>query len=261
MNYQIQVKSSRVLFCTIFKWVSLPRPNRIILTVFPVLLFIFISGFLTGQTLIDVKGGINWLTFRNSSQTEGYSGSFASPPSYSMGIDIKGLKPRTKHLHLGLSLEYYLNNINWNAEYGGVQTSLGQNICYHLGTLRFSVYPELFFGNKLKFFFNLGPYLSLIVNSSKTGISWDYSYPGQYTDNIESGSAKNDFKPADVGIRESLGIGYSLIPCLVLSVEENGGIGFLNIDNTIGSAGFIKTSNLGVFVSLTYIIHRKKPKE
>ena len=226
-------------------------------------LFLFLLGIViitNGQTSLGIKGGINWLNFRSNPQTEGYEGSFASPASYCLGMDLKGLTHGTKYLNLGISLEYSLNNINWNAQYGGVELFSGQNIRYKLGMMRFSIYPELSFGKRVKFFFNIGPYFSLIVNSTKEGIVWDYSYENN-TENNESGSAKDDFKSFDLGLREGMGIGYSVLPCLVLSLEENGGIGFLNIDNTISQAGYIRTSNFCMFLDVSYLfLHRKGNK-
>jgi hypothetical protein len=226
---------------------------RLILLFF---ILLFITDFSSGQILIGITGGVSWPIFRNEGQPPdnfdyNYK-SFPGSPIYSMGVDIKGLIPKTKYLNLGFSIDYNLSSFNWNEESQGFYKS---DIHYNLRMLRFCIYPELIFGKRLKFFFNIGPYLSFTVNSSYTGTVWHHINPihGDTTYSI-SGPLKN-FETTDVGLREGLGISYPVISYLILSVEEKGGIGILSIHDPEVSA---KKTDIGVLVSVAYIIQKKK---
>lgn len=226
------------IFTTHFK-------NLLLLSSFLLLL----SPLVNAQTLLGIKGGVNWLSFRDVANSR-LGSSYSSLPGFCMGVDVKGLKPWTHHIYLGVSVEYYLNKVNLHALQGGAQVWSEQYIHYTLGMLRFAVYPELYAGNRFRFFFNLGPYLSFLVNSSKTGSGCHFTIPVQnYT---VSGSAKDDFKTVDVGLREGLGFSYAVIPDLRISIEENAGIGFLN-----AQWGYTKPNNIGIFLGVAYNIHHK----
>ena len=223
--------------------------------------FLFIlPAFLSGQTLIGVKGGINWSTFRNGSNSMIQSGSYTSYPSSGFGLDIKGRK--SKLIHFGTSAEYYRTSVHWVTKFGPLGGSGGKDIRYNMNLLRFSVFPELMIGKRFQFFFNIGPYLSIIINSSRNGTRWMTSGSGgRQSYNTETGSANDDIHPADAGFMESLGFGYSILPFLVLSIEENGGIGIFNIDKNTDTEGIVKTKGIGVFFCVSFIIPGKKLTE
>jgi hypothetical protein len=219
-------------------------------------LFHFLTNFSSGQILIGIHGGISWPTFRNDGHPcNNLDYSYTSYPGYYMGVDIKGLIPKIKYLNLGLSIDYNLNSFNWNKDAMGLLYKSDNQ--YDLRMLRFYIYPALVVGKRLKFFFNIGPYLSLSVNASYTGTVKYHINPihGDTTYSV-SGILKN-FKTTDVGLREGLGISYPVISYLILSVEENGGIGILNINQQEGS---VKKYDIGVLLSVAYLIQKKKPK-
>jgi hypothetical protein len=89
--------------------------------------FLFIiTTCVTGQTLIGVKGGINWSYFRDAGGEEDSWGNYKCYPSYAFGVDIKGRKEKgrkSKALHIGGSVEYYRSSIDWAASYGKVETA------------------------------------------------------------------------------------------------------------------------------------------
>ncbi|MGA2823426.1 MAG: hypothetical protein ABSE72_07860 [Bacteroidales bacterium] len=211
---------------------------------------------ISGQTLIGIKAGLNLSGFRNTYNESDYSGTYKSFPSYSFGIEIKGRK--LKVIHFGGSVEYYRNYTNWQAFYGPMGGPMGQNINYNIEWLRFSIFPELAFGNKVKFIFNLSPYVSIRVLSSMKGTSWIYSQSKTITEN-ETGSAKDNITQLDIGFKENIGLGYSVLPFLVLSLEENGSLGILPVNKT--TDGTVKTKDICFFLCVSYIIPGNKSKE
>jgi hypothetical protein len=179
---------------------------------------ILLMNCLNGQTLLTLKGGINWPSFREG-QSSGNS-QYKSYPSFCTGIDIKWTPGKTI-FHWGGSFEYYLDKF----DYGSLSGHQVEYTRFKIGKLRFSFYPELYLGNKLKVFANLGPFLSLPVYISSAN---SYSYT------------------VDAGIKESLGIGYTVVKTIILSVEENGSFGFIGGEN-----------NWCLFLNITYVITKK----
>ncbi|MGA3014471.1 MAG: hypothetical protein ABSD71_10600 [Bacteroidales bacterium] len=221
---------------------------------FPLL---FVTNFSSGQILVGINGGINWPIFRNEGQPLLYFDhvyrSFPGSPNNSIGLDIKELLPKTKHLNLGFSIDYNPYPFYFSSGDG----TNWEHIHYNLRELRFTVYPEFFIGKKIKFFFNIGPYLSVSVNSSYSGTAWQHIDP-EYGDitYIVSGILTN-FKTIDAGFREGLGISYPVVNDIIVSVEENGSFGVLAINHDVGN---VNKWDIGVLVSVAYMIQKKKTK-
>jgi hypothetical protein len=200
-----------------------------------------------------VDGGLNLASYITPKNID--AGTFKSFPSYGFGIDIKGREP--KPMHIGFSIEYYLNSINWKSEEsGGLGGSTRwYDINYTIECLRFSLFPEFLIGKKYQFFCNLSPFFSLMIHSSKNGTSWTYNQ----SERIETGSASDDITKFDFGIKEGMGFGYAVKSFLVLSIEENGSLGIWNINKA--SAGDVNSAGLSIFFCLSFIIPKSKTEE
>jgi hypothetical protein len=136
-----------------------------------------------------------------------------------------------------------------------------ENINYNLRILRFYVYPEFIIGKRLKFFFNIGPYLCETVNSSYSGSVREHENPIRDTAYVFTGTFTN-FKTIDAGLREGLGISYPLIREIILSLEENGSIGVLALPKSMEGAyiGSANKYDIGVILTIAYKIQKKKTK-
>ena len=199
------------------------------------------------QTLLEINTGPNWTILRdNQSTAANYSGTYKSYPSYYFSLLIKGRK--AKPVHIGASISCYQSSINWQSIYGG-HSEYGKNINYLYETLRFSIFPECSFGKTVQFFFDISPYLSVIINSTKKGKSWGNN--GNYITN-QDGSAESDLHKVDLGFQESAGIGYLVTHWLLLSVEENASIGILNINKA--TEGTVNAATISILFGISFII-------
>jgi len=225
----------------------------------PITFFFFFTAVncLTGQTLLGIKTGINWTNYRDIQSEETYFGY----SSYGFGIDIKGRK--TKPVHFGASIEFYRNSFNWDApDYPvglGNQTFSGRNVHYYIEWLRLSLFPEFCFGKRFQFNFSISPYISFKVHSSKNGTSWTTDSHNHTTTRVETGSANGDFTNLDIGFKENVGFGFAVLPYLVLSLEENYGLGISTVNKV--SNGFLKTKSFCIFFCTSFIIPAGKSEE
>ena len=204
------------------------RFNTIVVSLF------FASSFLAGQTLTGISGGVNLShpIDNESNSNDRAESDFSGKFSYSFLLEIKGRKP--KKFHPGASLMVYQSCYNWYARESS-HLADGHDINYRIEYMRISIFPEFTKGDTFQLFCNLGPYLNLMLHSSKNGTSWTYKYIDYYprlvTEN-ETGPASEDFKKTDFGLQASIGINYFILPWLGLTFQWNGSIGFINLNKT-----------------------------
>jgi hypothetical protein len=207
-----------------------------------------------GQTSVGIKGGINWGSIRNSKDQAHYDGTYKVNPSYCFGMDLK--VRLLKLLKLGGSFEYNMNDFQWYAAYGGHQYTEGKDVHYRTGYLRFTLFPEFTVGNKLHFYCNAGPYLSLMINSARDGEIWSHAYPGHYVDEPVTGSAKDDIKTFDAGLRGCIGAGFNVINHLNIFIESGGNLGLVNISKS--GYGDAETWGISVSAGILYKFPKNK---
>ena len=136
------------------------------------LIFTCTSYLLYGQTLIGVKGGLNYSTiFNEIIPTYNAQKGYKSYPSYCVEFNLKGRKPTP--IHAGLAISYSLNSFNYHSE-GTGHFPNGENINYNVECVRLTIFPEFTVGKRFQFFCNLSPYINVIISSSKNGTTWDY---------------------------------------------------------------------------------------
>ena len=207
-----------------------------------------------GQTTIGIKGGLNWGSVRNSKGLSYYEGTYTCDPSYCFGFDVKH---RLKNLlRLGGSVEYYMNNTQWYINYGGHNMVNGKDIRYKIGYLRLTIFPEVIKGKKVQFYFNAGPFLNLMVYSDRDGIIWDHGHPPYYVDETVTGSAKEDIKTIDAGLKVCIGFGYKVGQNLVISIESNGSLGLVNISKL--EQVDAKTKGISLLAGIVYVFPMNK---
>ena len=226
------------------------------LTVFLILLVV--SYYVKGQTLLGIKGGLNFSTLIEKNTLQNTSKEvFKSYPSYCFEFSLKGRKPTP--IHAGVSLTYSMNSFNYHYDSEG-HFPTGENINYQLQCIRLTVFPEFSTGKRFQFFCNLSPYLNLMINSSKNGSKWSYEYIGNYYQLVNetiAGSANDDFNQLDIGFQESCGLGFQLNPWLGLTIEENGSLGCLNI-NKKETNWNLKNASLKLLLGVTFTFPNKK---
>ncbi len=196
-----------------------------------------------GQTLLGIKGGLNFSTiFQPFNANSSNNHRFTSYPSFCFEFNLKGRKPT--HFHAGLAISYSQDSFKDQFESEG-HFPIGKNITYNVQCVRITIFPELTVGKRCQFFFNLSPYLNIVINSSKSGSTWSYEYIGSYYELVYknvNGSANDDFCKTVIGFQESVGFCYQINSWFGITFEENGSISCINLDpktksslgNTIG---------------------------
>jgi hypothetical protein len=218
-----------------------------------IILLVIFSSFIQGQTLVSLNGGLNLATFISHNDD---AGTITGYPSWGAGLEIKGRKPGP--MHLGFSAEYLRTSINRKYE---ESHGLGSNswklydINYDLDYLRLSIFPEFMIGKRFQFFCNLSPYFSFMIQSSRNGT---YTTTDNTTPHKISGTASGDIGKFDFGIQESMGFGYAVKSFFVLSIEEKGSLGMLDINKFSGG---VYPAGLNIFFCLSFIIPKSKPEE
>ena len=146
---------------------------------------------------------------------------------------------------MGFSTEYLFNSVNWKSSQtmkAGMVTEW-TDLTINSQYLRFALFPELAFGKRVQFFFNLSPYLSFLIH----GTTKETREDGKPITRNASG----DITKFDFGFQECMGVGYAVKSFLVLSVEERGSLGIMNIGKSAGSA---HTAGLNIFFCVSFII-------
>jgi hypothetical protein len=226
--------------------------NRI-LPVFISLLLI--TSVLKGQILIGMQGGLNYSTLFKSPNFYNGEG-FTSYLSYCSEIELKGRKP--KPIHLGMSLMYSRDYFVFNSA-GGGYFPYPTSITYSLNCLRITIFPEFSTGKKIQFFCNIGPYVNIMISSSKNGETWHYenfNNDSQEVYTYITGSANDTFKPIDVGIQESIGLSFIITSWFGLTFKENGSLGFLNVNKSLSDWN-LKTESIRLLMGAIFIISKK----
>jgi hypothetical protein len=206
---------------------------------FSILFLMFISYSFQGQTLVSINGGLNLATYHSGDQ----NGSFRGYPSYGVGIEVKGREPRP--MHVGFAVEYLFSSVNWKSSQSmkGGTITVTRDLTINSQYLRLALFPELLIGKRFQFFCNLSPYFSFLIH----GTAKETRENGKsITENASEEITKFDF-----GFQECIGFGYAVKSFLVLSIEERGCLGIMNIGKSAGSP---HTAGLNIFFCLSFII-------
>jgi len=225
------------------------------------LLFIFLGLQSNCQILFDASAGINWSFLISSPQYGSGGGSYQSYPSNSYSLEVKGR--RSKVIHLGFSAIYYRSNFNWLYESEGHYPN-GQDALFKMDWLRISIFPEFSFGKTFQVFFNISPFISFLINSSKSGYTTYY----QKINNLEYvkvqtpiyGTANDDFHDLDFGFQSSLGITYYIVKWFGITIKESCSLSLLNANKKYSSNGYVKNASLNILLGATFLISEKTKK-
>lgn len=195
------------------------------------LMFLLISKLVVSQSLLGVYAGYNKSKFYDSFDSNPHQGvSYEPYDTYCFGISYKERKDQL--LNLTLNLDCLKRELDYRYYNGGQAGSTTIDILVDFYTLNLKILPEVRLGNKIGFYFNLGPYVGGIVKSKKkgTGSSWLMLETREWE---ESGSASEEFGDLDLGFSSSLGIEVPIFKALFISADINYSVGLTDI-----SAGY-----------------------
>lgn len=216
---------------------------------FAVLLFLLCPMILKGQSLIGIQGGANFSMFYTTGEsTPRYSDRLTSPTTCIFGVTYKERKDQA--INLSVNFDYLYRSLNADISYDGLGGITSQELELDIHSLNIRLLPEMRVGKNVAFYFNIGPYLGVIINSYKT-VSW-YSYI-TYTGS-ESGNSMSDFSGIDIGISSSLGLEIPLTDKLLILTEANWGFGLTNIGGEYfgGYVDKFNSINLQLTIGVAY---------
>ena len=105
---------------------------------------------------------------------------------------------------------------------------------------------RLTFGNKIKFFVNIGPYFSYLINQTFDTSAFNL-FPIFISDNTDS------FKRFDMGLSSGLGGGLPINDNFLLTLEIRNNLGFYNVSNVpIDNNGSILTNSTNLLIGIAY---------
>jgi hypothetical protein len=221
---------------------------------FYLFLFVLLSPLLLkGQSFIGIQGGTNSSKFYTTgTSTPHYSDKFDSPTSCIFGVTYKQRKDQA--IHLSVNFDYLYRNFNADITSGGLGGSTSSDLEVDIHSLNLRVLPEMRVGKNIGFYFNIGPYFGVIVNSQKTE-SWEtVIYSGETYTGYESGNSMAEFNGLDIGISSSLGLEIPLAGKILIIPEVNWGVGLTNLgaDYFDGYVDKFNSINLQLTLGVAY---------
>ena len=190
-----------------------------------------------------------------SSGNVNYNGSFFISTSYK--------EKAGKKLFVGMNLSFNNYNLDFyekNSIHPGLDESIN-DLKYNFNYLNLFIYPELVFGNKLKFYINAGISVGMLLNASKSGLNIraravegpDGPYI-EYTETEVEGNAKNDLKDFSLGGQLGMGLRYFITDHWNMDIDFSGRFLPFPVESD-----FAKTQlDLLISVGVEYTIKRKK---
>ncbi|MCX7985919.1 MAG: hypothetical protein N2662_03165 [Bacteroidales bacterium] len=132
------------------------------------------------QQKLEVGIGINH-TFLNSNNINALK-KYNSSYSYSFFVDYYFYK--YKKISFGTSVGYISRSFDVNFIVGGSSWDRIVNAKFSIGYLGYSLYPEIIFGNKLKWGFSIRPEINAYITGNQTGENYIYLIPTHISENI-----------------------------------------------------------------------------
>jgi len=112
--------------------------------------------------------------------------------------------------------------------------------------LTLPILARLTFGNKVKFFVNVGPYLGYLIKQTYVTDAIN-EFPKSKTDNT------SNFKRIDLGLTTGLGAGLPLNDKLLITLEIRNNLGLYNISSLpVANDGTIKTNSTNLMFGIAY---------
>ena len=191
------------------------------------ILIIFLPCFVIcsyGQKYIGFKIGSNYSMIK--SKSEWYTNDIESKFSYEVGINAK--TNIVNNFDVNFEMEYinyatYIHSIGFSPSH-----SREYSYDLNLGYLSINVLPEYSIGKKVFLFFNMGPYLSILIHSKMSGFLEGYGPTTDFTNQNLSGSANKYFRSFDAGFLTSAGLRIKISSEIYISPQIRYRLGLVN---------------------------------
>jgi len=224
-----------------------------------VMIFIFTITTLYCQTYFSIYAGANYSMLKSHINNV-YMNEINPKVSFSCGTSLQFTL--YKNLELLTDLDYSIYSSTVNSIFYTYSTVDIYKYNLNLGYLSISVLPQVSFGKNRVFFFNVGPYLSVLTNSKRDGNHiYTNGYPNNTGEGYEklSGSANSYFNRIDFGIVSGIGFNIRIINSIYFVPNIKYRLGLSNIGDN-----YFKTYNLLIYnrdISLTLGIKFKISKD
>jgi len=121
-------------------------------------------------------------------------------------------------INFGSSISYQYQSSQFNVESITPNSYVYQSRNYQLNYINIKVFPEFIFGEKIKFYFQIGPSMSFMVYSDMYGYTdVSESINGVKISTIDTGTATDDFDIINFLIFGGLGLDYPINENLLVS--------------------------------------------
>lgn len=203
-----------------------------------------------GQNIVDVglEGGFSTASLRGNDYI---NNSQKSRIGHSAGIFAQYNFKKLFSLRTGAYYERKGSSSEMQAtdQYGNPSIIVHEKQNYEYLTI--PVLLKVQFGNKFKYFFNVGPYLGILLKQS---VHWD-EIPGTY------GSNTSNFNNTEIGLASGIGVSYNFKHIAIgLEVRDNLGLTDVN-ENYLYNGGAIKTNALYFLLGASYKIGERNAEE
>ena len=144
-------------------------------------------------------------------------------PNSAFEFEINYKKRWPGMLNFGTSLSYQQHNINVYETSDGEKSLYIKSIDYTTNYLYLKGFPEFIFGNKIKYYIQIGPTLSMLLSSTEQGyvdISSKESNPPTTFHNIMDGDAYETFNKFSFGFFGGLGVDVPVADNITISLSS-----------------------------------------
>jgi hypothetical protein len=183
-----------------------------------IIVLITANEYLIGQSTIGFAMGLNYSDVHDGKKTDSYysGGKYNSYNSYA--FEINYLKRHERLINYRMSFSYISRRFGMNSSYSMHNYERTIDAQFKLGYISFAFLPEISFGKKLRFFFNVGPCIDLLVNGSQSGSNYSGSGVSLSRTNYKASDTFNKFL---IGFKSGIGFDYPLTEKIIFQFKTN----------------------------------------
>ncbi len=126
-------------------------------------------------------------------------------------------------INFASSISYQQHNLHINESWESTKTSIYKSADYKLDNLYIKAFPEFIFGNKIRYYAQIGPSLSILLKSQVDGyldINYLINNPPTVVHNILNNDASDIFNKFSFGFFGGLGIDFPIGENFTISVSS-----------------------------------------
>jgi hypothetical protein len=221
----------------------------------------------TAKIELGIEGGPNVSPFlENKAYKNNDHMHSAIQPRYasSLGFSFQWNSQKSFSLRTGIAFEQ--NNYSYSTNYSDIGTTQGGQGkgSAHFEYVKLPVLARFTYGQKVRFFFNVGAFFSILTNQRERTEGTNYMILGG---NLIGSTYKNEFsnlsmyKKIDFGVVGGLGIGIPVKKRWYFSLEARDNFGINNILLKNSYSRSLRTNSLNLLVGVSYKLSFREEKK